>query len=95
MKVVFNERAVEDFESIYRFIAADSPHTARAVVDRIVASVERLASFPEMARKGRAGGTREWVIPRLPYIAVYTLAHERGEIVVTGIFHGARDREPK
>ncbi|NWG24666.1 MAG: type II toxin-antitoxin system RelE/ParE family toxin [Pseudorhodoplanes sp.] len=64
MKVVFNERAIEDLGSIYLFIAADSPQTARAVVDRIVASVERLANFPEMACKGRADGTREWVVPR-------------------------------
>lgn len=90
MKVLFDERAVEDLEDIYRFIAADDPRTARMVIDRIVASVERLAQFPDMARAGRVEGTREWVVPRLPYIAVYRVSEDR--IIVAGVFHGARER---
>lgn len=93
MKVVLNEKAVEDLEEIYRFIAADSPRNARAVIDRIVASVERLAAFPEMAREGQVEGTREWVVPRLPYIAVYRIVPDRDELVVTAVFHGAQDRK--
>lgn len=61
-------------------------------MNRIVASVERLNQFPEMARAGIVEGTREWVIPRLPYIAVYRVFQDRGEIIVTGVFHGARER---
>lgn len=92
MRVVFDDRAVEDMEDIYRFIYSENPHAARSVVDRIVASVERLADFPRMARDGRVEDTREWVIPRLPYIAVYRVDPGREELVVIGIFHGARER---
>ena len=92
MKVVFDDRAVEDLEDIYRFISAENPHAARSVVDRIVASVERLADFPRMARDGKVADTREWVVPRLPCIAVYRVYAARQELVVVGVFHGARER---
>lgn len=46
-----------------------------------------------MARAGRVTGTREWVVPRLPYIVVYELYRDRDELVVTAVFHGARNRE--
>jgi addiction module RelE/StbE family toxin len=91
MKVVFDDRAVEDLEDIYRFISTDNPQAARAVVDRVVRSAERLADFPRMARSGKVEDTREWVIPRLPYIAVYRIYPDRKEIVVVGVFHGARE----
>ncbi len=93
MNVVFDARAAADLEDIYDFIAADNPQAARRLVDRIVASVERLARFPEMARSGIVDGTREWVIPRLPYIAVYRVSPVTDEIIVIGIFHGAQNRK--
>ena len=93
MKIVFDPRAVEDLERIYDFIAADSPINARAVIDRILSSVEKLGAFPQMARVGRVEGTREWVIPRLPYIAVYKIDMERDVLTVIAVFHGAQDRD--
>lgn len=92
MKVVFDDRAVADLEDIYHFISADNPRAARSVVDRILSSAERLADFPLMARSGKVENTREWVIPRLPYIAVYRVVPDRKEVVVVGVFHGARER---
>jgi addiction module RelE/StbE family toxin len=94
MKVLFNAKAVEDLERIITSSRRIVRSNAQAVVDRIVASIERLASFPRMARVGQVADTHEWVIPRLPYIAVYKIMEEREELVVTGIFHGARDRRP-
>jgi addiction module RelE/StbE family toxin len=92
MKVVFDARAVEDLDHIFKFIAADNSEAARNVVARIIAAIERLASFPEMARLGRVEKTRELVIPRLPYIAVYRIDRAGDRVVVAAIFHGAQDR---
>ena len=69
MKLIFDDRALADLEDIYHWIAQDSPRAAKAVVERIFASTELLASFPYMGRPGRDEGTREWVVPRLPYIS--------------------------
>ena len=95
MKLVFDDRALGDLEDIYHWIAQDSPRTAKAVVDRIFASTGLLASFPYMGRAGRDAGTREWVVPRLPYIVVYEVMEDRGEVVVIAVFHGAQDWEAR
>ncbi len=92
MKVVFDARAVEDLEDIRFWISEDRPQTALAVIERILASIERLASFPEMGREGTVSGTREWVVPRLPFIVVYQADAASGELRVVGVFHAARER---
>ena len=93
MKLIFDDRALGDLEGVHQWIAQDRPGAAKAVVERIFASVELLASFPYMGRSGREEGTREWVVPRLPYIVVYEVIEERSEVVVIAVFHGARDWE--
>jgi addiction module RelE/StbE family toxin len=91
MRVEFDPRALEDLENIYQYIVADSPRNAKAVVDRIVLSVSRLGEFPEMARAGQVEGTRELVVPRLPYVAVYKVDTRNDLLTVVAVFHGARD----
>lgn len=73
MKLVFDAKAISDIENIHRWIAHDSLAVATAVVERLMSSIERLSSFPQMGREGLDTGTREWVVPRLPYIVVYEL----------------------
>jgi addiction module RelE/StbE family toxin len=91
MKLIFDDRALGDLEGIYHWIAQDSPRSAKAVIDRIFASTELLASFPHMGRSGRDEGTREWVVPRLPYIVVYEVHEASDEVIVIAVFHGAQD----
>ena len=95
MKLVFDEKALVDLEGIYNWISKDNPAAARAVVERIFASTEYLATFPQMGHAGRDEGTFEWVVPRLPYIVVYEIRSERDEVVVVAVVHGAQDREGK
>ena len=47
-----------------------------------------LPNSPEMARPGRVPGTREFVIPRTPYIVPYRLVGNT--IQVLRVFHSAR-----
>jgi hypothetical protein len=37
----------------------------------------------------------EWVVRGLPYIVVYEVDAKRGELIITAVFHGARDRAGK
>ena len=47
-----------------------------------------------MGRAGRVAGTHEWVVRGLPYIIVYEIGTiDPDELLILGIFHGARDRE--
>jgi len=50
--------------------------------------VNQLQDNPEIGRPGRVDGTRERIIPRLPYIAAYRLAADAVEVL--SIVHTAR-----
>jgi plasmid stabilization system protein ParE len=93
MKLVFDDAALADLDHVYKWIARDSRRAAKNVVDRIFASIENLALFPLVGRSGRDEGTREWVVPRLPYIVVYEVDAMREGVLVIAIFHQAQDRD--
>jgi len=66
---------------------------AADMVSRIRGRINRLELDP-LAHAGRPGfveGTRELV--EYPYLIIYQVFDERGEIVVLSIVHGAQDRE--
>ena len=90
MRLRWRLSAVSDLAEIRDFISESDPEAAGAVVDRVLRSVERLESFPNSGRVGRISGTRELVVPGLPYIVVYTTGDN--DISIIGVFHGARDR---
>jgi toxin ParE1/3/4 len=80
--------AQADRNAIFDYIEADSPRAAIAVDARIREQVATLTRFPQSGRPGRIEGTRELVISRTPYIAVYRIT---GDIVrILRVLHGAR-----
>lgn len=95
MKLVFDDLALADLEGIYNWIAKDNPTAALAVVERLFASTEHLAAFPQMGHAGRDQDTLEWVVPRLPYIVIYETHADRDEVIVVAVVHGAQEREGK
>ena len=69
-----------------------TPRAAERLIDRIFRKLE-LLMVPGFARMGRIGldpGTYELI--ERPYIMVYEVREQRGEIVVLAVFHGARKR---
>ena len=82
--------AVSDLAQIRDYIAANSPPGARDVVDRVLRSVTRLRLFPRSGRVGQVHGTRELVVPGLPYVVVYT--HDDRGVDIVAVFHGAQKR---
>jgi toxin ParE1/3/4 len=93
MRIVVREAAAGDLDEILDWISRDNPRAAAALVRRILARVERLATpgLSHMGRPGLVEGTRELVEP--PYIIVYMVDEPADEIAVLAIVHGARDRE--
>jgi toxin ParE1/3/4 len=92
MKVLVRDAALADLEVIFAWIAKDSPATAAKVVLHILTAIERLSVLPDAGRHGRARGTLERVVTKLPYVIVYKLDWETETIHVIGVVHGARDR---
>ena len=93
MRVIVRESAEEDLDRIFAWIAKDSPRAAADIVWRIQQRINRLElnALAHMGRPGVVEGTRELV--EYPYIIVYKVFDDRGEIVVLSIVHGAQHRE--
>jgi toxin ParE1/3/4 len=93
MRVIIRESAEADLDRIAEWIANDSPSAAARMVATIRDRIGLLET-DELAHMGRPGlveGTRELL--EYPYIIVYQVREDRGEVVVLSIVHGARDRE--
>jgi plasmid stabilization system protein ParE len=93
MKLVFDDRALADLESIFEWIARDSAAAAKTVTQRLFSSAELLTSFPGIGHAGRDPRTLEWVVPRLPYIIVYEIDRAQDRLIVTAVLHTAQNRE--
>lgn len=89
MMLIWSPQAVDDLQSIRTYIGEKNPKAARAVVSVIIALIEsRLPRHPHTGRPGRIGGTRELVIPKLPYVVPYRITEEGIEIL--RVYHASR-----
>jgi len=88
MQLEWSALAIEDRNAIFEYIEADSPQAAILVDERIENNVEQLIDFPLMGRPGRIAATRELVVQRTPYIAVYRATNDT--ILILRVLHGAR-----
>jgi len=95
MKIRWTDPAQTDLFGILDYIERDDPAAAERVVERrLVDAVASVARQPRRGRPGRVEGTRELVIPPLPYVVIYRIVEPPlrpgGEIAVMRILHGAR-----
>ncbi|HEU5273783.1 MAG TPA: type II toxin-antitoxin system RelE/ParE family toxin [Xanthobacteraceae bacterium] len=74
------------------YISQRNPDAARHVGARIRETIDLLGAFPDIGRDGALVGTRELVVPGLPYIVVHRVDREGGSVVILGIYHGAQLR---
>ncbi len=92
MKVRWLKAATVSLRMIHRWIATENPQAAKRVAARIESAVDGLATFPNSGRVGKIPGTRELVIPGLPYLAVYRIGET--EVEILRVFHTAQDWLP-
>ena len=94
MSLRWTDPAQTDFNEIVAYIKRDNPAAAERVGRRLLTVVASLAQQPRLGRPGRVAGTRELVIPRLPYIAVYRIIEAYpstgGAVEVLRLIHAAR-----
>jgi len=90
MNVRYSARANRHIDAIHDYIAKRDPDTATRVIAHIRKTLAHLAAFPFMGRSGKVSSTRQIVISRLPFIAVYRIVD--GTVVVLCIYHCAQDR---
>ena len=71
MIIKWLDNAVHDLQSLRHYIAQDKPSAASRVAKRILSTVNLLLDQPSMGRPGRVSGTRELIVPGLPYLIPY------------------------
>jgi addiction module RelE/StbE family toxin len=86
--IAWTTRAVRRLDLIGDHIARDNPKAAASVVARIVTAVDALALHPAMGRPGRLAGTRELVVPALPYLIAYRVTAKTVDILT--VMHAAQ-----
>jgi len=84
MKVVWSQRSIRNLTALRKYIAKNSEQNAALVAERILRSVDILATQPEMGRPGRLPRTRELVVVDTPFVIPYRVRGERLEIRVFG-----------
>jgi len=88
VRVEWHRLAYMDAMDIADYIELDNPTAALNVVDEIQKQVAMLAHHPNIGRPGRVPGTRELVINRTPYIAVYFVSEK--SVNILRVLHGAQ-----
>jgi len=95
MRIIFDDDALDDLRGIREWFADKNPRAGTELIKRIFDKIENLLA-PELTYIGRPGldpGTHELI--EYPYIIVYEVHEDRGDIVVLSVVHGAQDRKPK
>jgi len=87
MRIKWTRQALNNLDAAVKNIAEDKPASAQKISQKIWNSVQLLAQQPGIGRPGRVNGTRELVIPGLPFIVPYL--ENNYEIVILRIMHAS------
>jgi plasmid stabilization system protein ParE len=88
-KVEWTDAAEQDLENILTYYLEETGlRVTNAIFVRIKEQVGSLKLFPHRCRTGRVADTREYVLHRLPYIAVVHVGQET--VSVLNVIHTAR-----
>ncbi len=87
MIILWLTSAQRDLEALTDYISEDNPSSALDVFNTIKKSIEKLKAYPFVGREGRVEMTRELIVPRLPYIVVYSVTKD---IRILAVLHASR-----
>jgi toxin ParE1/3/4 len=88
-KVEWTNEAEQDLETVLTYyLEVAGPRVANAIYIRVKEQVGSLKLFPHRCRPGRVAGSKEYVLHRLPYIAVVDIGHDT--VSVLNFIHTAR-----
>jgi addiction module RelE/StbE family toxin len=90
MRLRWTPAAADDLEAIHAYLVQYFPSFAHSTIQEIYQTILTLRSTPYRGRIGREEGTRELVLPRLPYIVIYRV--KENDVEILHIYHGAQNR---
>lgn len=89
MRVRWTPAAADDFENIANYLFEQTPENAPRLIREIYLAPKGLESFPMRGRVGKKEGTRELVLPSLPYVIIYRVTSEG--VFILRVLHGSQD----
>lgn len=92
MKVFWVSAAEKDRADIFDYIAETNPLAAVEIDERFSDAAARLATHPELGKRGLIAGTRE-LIPHESYRLVYEVQHDI--VLILALVHTARQWPPE
>ena len=90
MRIRWTPAAAADLQQISDYLGLQRPHYRQSTVRKVYAGIESLRRSPSRGRVGREEGTRELVLPPLPYVVLYRVREQTIEVL--RIYHTAQDR---
>jgi addiction module RelE/StbE family toxin len=93
MEVRWSPAAADDLEKIVNYVRQENPAAAQRIGRSIHEAAGSLTRFPNRGRPGRVEGTRELILPSLPFIVVYRVSEHAVEIA--DVLHGAQRWPPE
>jgi addiction module RelE/StbE family toxin len=88
MRIKWLGAALLDLDEIEAYIAEDRSVVAVDVVVKIINAVSLLGAQQGIGRAGRVPGTKELIVPGLPYIVPYRVKDE--VVQVLRVYHTSR-----
>ena len=89
MKIRWLHTALLSLRTVHNYTAFENPAAAKRTVARLEQAVARLGDYPLSGREGIVMGTRELVVPGLPYLIVYRVTDR--EVQILRVFHTKQD----
>lgn len=93
IRLSWRPQAEQDRYDAIAHIAFDDPLVALDQLDRIEEQTDVLLQQPKLGRFGRMKGTRELVISRTPFIAVYHLPDPQ-HVEILRLLHSSQNWPP-
>lgn len=88
MNIVWTVTAARNRDAQLTYVGQDNPSAALRLDLEITTQIRQLLLSPEIGRLGRLAGTREMVINRTPFIAIYRIRPD--SIQILRLLHGAQ-----
>lgn len=88
MQLRWTAGAAADLENIADYLLEKAPRHAPRLLRTIYNRIAALKNFPNRGRPGKKDGTRELMIPSLPYMVIYQIEHDCVHVV--RILHSAQ-----
>lgn len=89
MRLRWTSAAADDLENIANYLFEKTPENAARLIRELYEAPSTLKSFPNRGRPGKKQGTRELVMPSLPYVIVYEVRGDTAHIV--RILHSSQE----